>query len=122
MARYVLDRHVGAAKSNGGNAPTCSSTAGLPWTSRDDPRPKRFHPAPPVNRWEFAHGTVTWPQWADRSAKRRDDLSGEQVEGPPVVKVDRDQGDAEVDERLELADRVLGRWAHHPVDLVRIAA
>jgi hypothetical protein len=29
--------------------------AGLPLTSRDDPRPGRLRTVPPVNRWEFAH-------------------------------------------------------------------
>ena len=30
--------------------------APVPLTSRDDPRPERFHAGPRVNRWEFAHG------------------------------------------------------------------
>lgn len=95
--------------------------AGLPWTARDHCS-DRLHPDPLVNRSEFAHGSLTWPQRRDRSAKRRDDLPGEQVEGPPVMEDDRDQVDAKVDERPELADCVVGRWAHHPVELVCRAA
>src|SRR5450755_408880 len=43
--------------------------AGLPLTSRDDPRPERFFSAPPVNRWEFTgartHGIMNPGPQAD---------------------------------------------------------
>ena len=34
--------------------------AGLPLTSRDDPRPERLHAAPRVNSSEFAHDALIW--------------------------------------------------------------
>jgi hypothetical protein len=36
-------------------APARLRPVGLPLTSRDDPRPERLHPPPPVNSSEFAH-------------------------------------------------------------------
>ncbi len=92
----IHGRRIGSSISSGSRCPVCSAhpsqrvgspsvtaaikglvrrvrqlhTIGLPLTSRDDPRPERLHAAPPVNRWDFAHGSSVRRDRIDRRSRR----------------------------------------------------